>query len=107
MTINKYDARPHMTKMTPQKIDIQARKLYLEFALMNLDSDETSRDIHTAEFHRTSIPFIWAEWFGLASHFEKNAWFELTYFQDTHVHFSGTKAPKWFLPQMFQPEGSM
>ena len=57
----------------PQKIDIQARKLYLEFALMNLDSDETSRDICTGVLHRISIPFIWAEWFGLGSHFWKNA----------------------------------
>ena len=62
-----------MTQMTPQKIDIQARKLYLEFALMNLDSDETSRDIRTAVLHRISIPFIWAEWFGLGSHFWKSA----------------------------------
>ena len=67
-----------MTQMTPQKIDIQARKLYLEFALMNLDSDETSRDMRTGVLRRISIPFIWAEWFGLASHFEKTAWFELT-----------------------------
>ena len=64
-----YDDRPHMTLMASKKIDIQARKLYLEFALMNLDSDETSRDIHTAVLHGISIPFIWAEWFGLGSHF--------------------------------------
>ena len=60
------------------QVDIPAGELYLEFALMNLDSDETSRDIRTGVLHRTSIPFIWTEWFGLASHFEKNAWFELT-----------------------------
>ena len=60
-----------MTLMTSKKIDIQARKLYLEFALMNLDSDETSRDIRTAVLHRMSIPFIWAEWFGLGGAFLK------------------------------------
>ena len=66
-----------MTLMTSKKVDIRPRKLYLEFALMNLDSDETSRDTRTAVLHRISIPFIWAKWFGLASHFEENACFEL------------------------------
>ena len=51
------------------QVDIQARELYLEFVPMDLDSDETSRDIDTAVLHRISIPFIWAEWFGLGSHF--------------------------------------
>ena len=51
------------------QVDIQARELYLEFVPMDLDSDETSRDIDTAVLHRISIPFIWAEWFGLRSHF--------------------------------------
>ena len=59
-----------MTLMTPKRLNIQARKLYLEFALMNLDSDETSRDMRTGVLRRISVPFIWAEWFGLASHFE-------------------------------------
>ena len=51
------------------QVDIQARELYLEFVPMDLDSDETSRDIDTAVLHRISIPFIWAERFGLRSHF--------------------------------------
>ena len=51
------------------QVDTQARELYLEFVPMDLDSDETSRDIDTAVLHRISIPFIWAEWFGLGSHF--------------------------------------
>ena len=51
------------------QVDIQARKLYLEFVPMDLDSDETSRDIDTAVLHRISISFIWAEWFCLRSHF--------------------------------------
>ena len=50
------------------QVDIQARELYLEFVPMDLDSDETPRDIDTAVLHRISIPFIWAEWFGLGSH---------------------------------------
>ena len=50
------------------QVDIPAGELYLEFALMNLDSDETSWDIDTAVLHRISIPFTWAEWFGLGSH---------------------------------------
>ena len=87
-----------MTQMTPQKIDIQARKLYLEFALMNLDSDETSRDIRTAVLHRISIPFIWAEWFGLGSHFEKNAWFELNS-QIPMFIFLGTRSQNGFCPK--------
>ena len=51
------------------QVDILARELYLEFVPMDLDSDGTSRDIDTAVLHRISIPFIWAEWFGLGSHF--------------------------------------
>ena len=51
------------------QVDIQARELYLEFVPMDLDSDETSRDIDTAVLHRISIPFIWAERFCLRSHF--------------------------------------
>ena len=47
-----------MILMASENIDIQPRKLYLEFALVNLDSDETSRDIRTAVLHRISIPFI-------------------------------------------------
>ena len=47
-----------MTQMTPQKIDIQAKKLYLEFALMNLEPDETARDIDTAVLYRFPMPFI-------------------------------------------------
>ena len=55
------------------QVNILARELYLEFAPMDLGSDETSRDIDTAVLHRLSRPFIWAEWFGLGSHghFEK------------------------------------
>ena len=48
-----YDARLVMTQMIRPKIDIQARKLYLEFALMNLDSDETHL--------RTFTPGFWTE----------------------------------------------
>ena len=51
------------------QVDIQARELYLEFVPMDLDSDETSRDIDTAVLHRISIPFIWAEWVCLRAHF--------------------------------------
>ena len=51
------------------QVDIQARELYLEFVLMDLDSDETSRDIDAAVLHRISIRIIWAEWFGLGTHF--------------------------------------
>ena len=51
------------------QVDILAGELYLEFVPMELDSDGTSRDICTGVLHRISIPFIWAEWFGLGSHF--------------------------------------
>ena len=51
------------------QVNILARELYLEFAPMDLDSDETTRGIDTAVLHRISIPFTWAEWFGLGSHF--------------------------------------
>ena len=51
------------------QVNILARELYLEFVPMDLDSDGTSRDIDTAVLHRISTPFIWAERFGLGSHF--------------------------------------
>ena len=51
------------------QVDIPAGELDLEFAPMDLDSDETSRDIDTTVLHRISIRVIWAEWFGLRSHF--------------------------------------
>ena len=51
------------------QVNIPTGELYVEFDPMNLDLDETSRDIDTAALHRISIPFTWAEWFGLGSHF--------------------------------------
>ena len=51
------------------QVDILVEELQLEFAPMDLDSDETSWGIDTAVLHRISIPFTWAEWFGLESHF--------------------------------------
>ena len=51
------------------QVDILAGELYFEFAPIGLDSDETSRDIDTAVLHRILISFIWAERFGLGSHF--------------------------------------
>ena len=37
------------------QVDIQARELYLEFVPMDLDSDETSRDMDTAVLHKISV----------------------------------------------------
>ena len=91
--------------MTTKEIDIQARKLYLEFALMDLDSDETSRDIRTTVLHRISIPFIWAEWFGLASHFEKNAWRELTSKIPMFI-FLETRSQNGFYPKCSNQKGT-
>ena len=42
------------------QVNILARELYLKFAPMDLDSDETSRDINTAVLHRMSVRIIWA-----------------------------------------------
>ena len=47
-----------MSLVTLKNIDIQVRSLNLEVVLMNLDSDETSRDIAAAVLHRLSIPII-------------------------------------------------
>ena len=55
------------------QVDIQARKLYLEFALMTLATDETSRDFETGVLHRISSRVYLAEWFGLGSHFARSA----------------------------------
>ena len=78
------------------QVNILARELYLEFVPMDLDSDETSRDIDTAVLHRISIPFIWAEWFGLRSHFQKSVQISRNtfFFQNMHVHFSRNRFPK-------------
>ena len=51
------------------QVDILARELYLEFVLMELGSGESSGRFETGVLHRISIPFIWAEWFGLGSPF--------------------------------------
>ena len=85
------------------QVDIPAGELCLEFAPMDLDSDETSRDIDTAVLHRISIPFIWAEWFGLGSHFWKSAQIsrKVIFFQNMHVHFSRHWSPKWVFPQAY------
>ena len=56
----------HRMKVQP---DILAGELRLGFARMDLNSDETSRDIDTAVLHRISIRIMWAEWFGLGSRF--------------------------------------
>ena len=58
-----------MIRMTSENVDIQPKKLDFAVALMTLDSSETSRDIDSMDLHRISIPFIWAEWFGLGNHF--------------------------------------
>ena len=69
MTKNKVTKEKKIGQRLEIQVDIQARKLYLEFALMTLDSDETSRDFDTGVLRGISMPFIWAEWFGLGSHF--------------------------------------
>ena len=58
----------HILKL---QVDILVRELHVEFAPMDLDLDETSRGIDTAVLHTASIRIIWAEWFGLRSHFWK------------------------------------
>ena len=106
MTLDPIWPKWHPKRLTfTKKVNIGAMKLYLEFALMNLDSDETSRDIRTGVLHRTSIPFIWTEWFGLASHFEKNAWFELTSKIPMFI-FLGTRSQNGFYPKCSNQKGS-
>ena len=50
-----------MIPMASENIDIQPRKLYLEFGLMTSGSDETSRDIDTVVLQSNSISLIWGE----------------------------------------------
>ena len=54
------------------QVDILAGELYLEFVLMELGPGGSSWRFGTGVLHRIAIPFIWAEWFGLGSHFWKN-----------------------------------
>ena len=51
------------------QVDILAGELYLEFVPMELGPGGSSGNFETGVLHRISIPFIWAEWFGLGSHF--------------------------------------
>ena len=78
------------------QVDIQAREQYLEFVPMDLVSDETSLAIDTTVLHRISIPFIWAERFGLGTHFCKSDQISRNaiFFQNMHVHFSRNRFPK-------------
>ena len=51
------------------QVDILAGELYLEFVPMELGPGGSSGNFETGVLHRISIPFKWAEWFGLGSHF--------------------------------------
>ena len=46
-----------------------AGELYLKFVPMEFGPGGSSGRFETGVLHRISIPFIWAEWFGLGSHF--------------------------------------
>ena len=59
------------------QVDIQAKKLFLEFPNWIFDSYERSQDFETAVLHRISSRVYLAEWFGLGSHFEKKYIFGL------------------------------
>ena len=87
----------HIMKL---QVNILAREVYLEFVPMDLDSDETTRGIDTAVLDRISIRIIWAEWFGLGSHFQKSTQIQtkVFFFQNMHVHFSRNRFPKWVFP---------
>ena len=67
---------------------------------MDLDSDETTRGIDTVVLHRISIPFIWAEWFGLGNHFEKVPKYQETpsFFKICMSIFPGTGSQNEFFP---------
>ena len=51
------------------QVDILARELYLESVPMELGPGGNSGRFETGVLHRILIPFMWAEWFGLGSHF--------------------------------------
>ena len=51
------------------QVDILAGELYLEFVPMQLGPGGRSGRFETGVLHRILIPFRWAEWFGLGSHF--------------------------------------
>ena len=51
------------------QVDILAGELYLEFVPMQLGPGGSSGRLETGVLHRISIPFRWAERFGLGSHF--------------------------------------
>ena len=55
------------------QVDIPAGELYLEFAPMDLDSDETSRDMDTAVLHRISIRIYGQSGLAWGAIFEKVA----------------------------------
>ena len=47
------------------QVDILAKELHLDFVPMELGPGGSSGRFETGVLHRISIPFIWAEWFGL------------------------------------------
>ena len=51
------------------QVDILAGELYLEVVRMELGPGGSSGRFETGVSHRILIPFRWAEWFGLGSHF--------------------------------------
>ena len=58
------------------QVDIQARKLYLEFFTWFWCHGERYLRMETRVLHRISIQILWALWFGLRSHFQKSACFD-------------------------------
>ena len=62
-------SHPVVQSWLETQVDILAVELYLEFALMELGPGESSGRFETGVLRRISIPFTWAEWFGLGSHF--------------------------------------
>ena len=51
------------------QVDILAGELYLDLVTMELGPGGSSGRFETGVLHRISIPFVWAEWFGLGIHF--------------------------------------
>ena len=71
------------------QVDIQARELYLKFFTWFCGRCERYLRMETGVLHRISIQILWAQWFGLGSHFQKSACFDLNS-KVTMLVFPGT-----------------
>ena len=87
------------------QVDIQARELYSEFFILMLGPYKKYLDMETWFILRISIQILWALWFGLGSHFEKIARFDIVS-KVTMFIFSRNMFQTCFFSKRPRPQGA-